>query len=104
MNDFFTWDYLLSFAGCVIATGLLTQGVKALLPKLHAQWISYVIALCILTVAQLATRTMTGWETIALNLVNAMVISLSANGGYDALTNLFPPSDGEVDKPDISDK
>ena len=87
MNTFFTWEYLLSFAGCVLATGLITQGIKNVLPKIHAQIISYVIALVIMIVGQIATGAMTGWDQIALDLINAMVISLSANGGYDAVAN-----------------
>ena len=87
MNTFFTWEYLLSFAGCVLATGLVTQGIKTVLPKIHAQIISYVIALVIMIVGQIATGAMTGWDQIALDLINAMVISLSANGGYDAVAN-----------------
>lgn len=45
MDAFFTWDYLLSYAGCVLVTGLLTQGLKALFKKVPPQIISYVIAL-----------------------------------------------------------
>ena len=85
MNTFFTWEYLLSFAGCVLATGLLTQGVKRVLGKVPTQIISYVIALAIMIVGQIATGAMTGWELVALDVINAMVISLSANGGYDAI-------------------
>lgn len=88
MDTFFTWEYLLTFAGCVLATGLLTQGIKAALPKVHAQLISYIIALAILVVGQIATGEMTGWEAVALDLINAMVVSLSANGGYDAVKNI----------------
>lgn len=90
MNTFFTWEYLLSFAGCVLATGLLTQGVKQVLPRVHAQIVSYVIALVIMIVGQIATRALTGWEMIALDAINAMVVSLSANGGYDAISSLVP--------------
>ena len=85
MNTFFTWEYLLSFAGCVLATGLLTQGIKQVLPKVPAQIVSYVIALAIMIVGQVATGAMTGWELVALDVINAMVISLSANGGDDAI-------------------
>lgn len=85
MNAFFTWEYLLSFAGCVLATGLLTQGVKQILPRIPSQVISYVIALAVMVVGQIVTGAMTGWDMIALDVINAMVISLSANGGYDAV-------------------
>ncbi len=93
MDTFFTWDYLLTFAGCVVATGLITQGLKGLLPKAPPQWISYVIALCILVVGQLATGTLKDWGMVPLDLINAMVVSLSANGGYDAVVNAFGKKD-----------
>lgn len=90
MDTFFTWEYLLTFAGCVLATGLITQGLKGVLKGVPAQIISYVIALCIMVVGQLATGEMSGWDVAALDFINAMVVSLSANGGYDAIKGLLP--------------
>lgn len=89
MDTFFTWDYLLTFAGCVLATGLVTQALKQWLKNAPAQLISYVVALLIMTVGQLATGQLKTWDMIALNLVNAVVVSLSSNGGYDAVATLF---------------
>ena len=93
MDTFFDWEYLLTFAGCVLATGILTEFLKRLFYKLPAQGISYVIALIILVVAQLATGKMTGWDVAALDIINAVVVSLTANGGYDALDTLFGKKD-----------
>lgn len=89
MDNFFTWDYLLTFAGCVVATGLLTEFTKPIFKKVSTQLVSYVFALVIMTVAQLATKQLTSWDAVALNLVNAVVVALSANGGYDALNKIF---------------
>ena len=100
MDTFFTWDYLLTFAGCVLATGLLTQGLKKLTGKIPEQIVSYVVALAILVVGQLATNKMTGWDVAALDIVNAMVVSLSANGGYDAVINIFGHNNAENPEPD----
>ena len=100
MENFFTWDYLLTFAGCALATGMITQGLKKLLPNVHEQILSYVIALVILIVGQLATKAMTGWDVAALDLVNAMVVSLSANGGYDAVVNAFGGRKEEKEEPE----
>ena len=93
MDTFFTWEYLLTFAGCVLATGILTEFLKRLFYTLPAQGISYVIALIILVVAQLATGTMTSWDVAALDVINAVVVSLTANGGYDAIDSLFGKKD-----------
>ena len=90
MDTFFTWEYLLTFAGCVLATGLITQGLKQVLKNINEQIISYVVALVIMVVGQLATNKMTGWDVAALDAINAMVVSLSANGGYDAIKGLLP--------------
>lgn len=100
MDTFFTWDYLLTFAGCVLATGLLTQGLKKLTGKIPEQIVSYVVALAILVVGQLATNKMTGWDVAALDIVNAMVVSLSANGGYDAIINIVGHNNAEKPEPD----
>ncbi len=93
MDTFFTWEYLATFAGCVLATGILTEFLKKLLYKMPAQLVSYVIALVILVVGQFATGTMTGWDVAVLDLINAVVVSLTANGGYDALDTLFGGKD-----------
>lgn len=93
MTEFFTWEYLATFAGCVAATGLLTEFLKKVFYTIPAQGISYVVALVILVVAQLATGTLTNWSVVALDLINAVVVSLTANGGYDALDSLFGKKD-----------
>ena len=33
LSEFFTWEYLATFAGCMVATGLVTQMVKGALDK-----------------------------------------------------------------------
>ena len=89
MDTFFTWEYLLSFAGCVIATGLLTQFTKNLFKSIPTQLVSYVFAAAIMLVGQIATGMLTSWSVAVLDLINAVVISLASNGGYDALDAIF---------------
>lgn len=85
MSEFLSWEYLLTFGGCVAGTALFTQLLKktAVVQKIGAQFASYVIALVILIVAQLATGTMT-WQLAALDIFNAAVVSFASNGVYDA--------------------
>lgn len=97
MDNFLTWDYLLTFAGCLAATMVATQVFKNILKNVPAQLISYIFALAIIIVAQLATGKMEGWAMVALDVINAGVVSLSANGGYDALTGIF----GKKEEKDI---
>lgn len=89
MNEFLTWEYLLTFAGCATGTALFTQFLKKIpfLEKLGAQFISYGVAFIILLIAQIATGSLT-WHMVALNIFNAAVVSLSSNGAYDAVTTL----------------
>ena len=96
MDTFFTWEYLATFAGCVLATGILTEFLKRLLYNVSPQWISYVIALVILVAAQLATGTMTSWRVAVLDLINAVVVSLTANGGYDAVSSMVTNTDAHA--------
>lgn len=83
--NFFTWDYLLTFAGCVASTGLLTQLLKPLTKKVPTQVVSYLVALTILVVGQLALGKVESWDIIVLDAVNAIAVALASNGSYDAV-------------------
>ena len=47
MNDFFTWEMLMSYSGCMLGTTLITQFVKnfSVLKNIDNQIISFIIAL-----------------------------------------------------------
>lgn len=85
MNEFFTWQTLATLSGCAVATGLVTQFVKDYLSKIPTQIVSYVIALVILAVATAATGNGTDWAAWAIIPLNAVIVSLSANGAYTAV-------------------
>ena len=104
MDTFFTWEYLLTFAGCTVATGLLTEFTKPLFGKAPTQWVSYVFALIIMIVSQIATGQLTSWNIAALDVLNAVVISLASNGGYDAVKKAFgKQTDAETELKDEDD-
>ena len=88
MDNFFTWEMLGTFAGCMAGTMILTEFVKKYLTKIPAQIISFVFALAILVVGQVVAKTFT-WNDILLDVVNAVAVSLSANGGFDAIKGLL---------------
>ena len=95
MDSFVTWDSLLTFGGCVAGTILVTEFIKKLFgEKVPAQLVSFLIAAVILFVGHLATGTFV-WREALLYLINAAAVSLSANGGFDAVKKIV----GKIDEP-----
>lgn len=86
MNEFLTWETLGTFAGCAAVTGLLTQLLKEPLKKLPTQWLSYIIAVVLLFASTAATGGFAQpWTVWAMVLLNAVVVSLSSNGAFEAV-------------------
>ena len=86
MNEFFTWTTLATYAGATAAVGLITQLFKGLgfIDKIPTRITSYAIALVVLVAASFFTGGLT-LEAGALCVINAVVVSLAANGAYDAV-------------------
>ena len=89
MNEFFTWTTLATYAGATAAVGLITQLIKGLgfIDKIPTRITSYAIALVVLLAATFFTGGLT-LEAGALCVINAVVVSLAANGAYDALAGV----------------
>ena len=89
MNEFFTWATLGTYAGCVLATSLITQFIKewSFLKPIPTRLVSYVIALLVLLAANAIAGTL-DLPAAGLCVVNAVVVSLAANGGYDGYESL----------------
>ena len=87
MNDFFTWAILATYAGATLATTLVTQLLKGIgfIDRIPTRIFSYVVALIILLMATFFTGALT-WNTAALCVVNAAVVSLAANGAFGAVS------------------
>ena len=87
MNDFFTWAILATYAGATLATTLVTQLLKGIgfIDRIPTRVFRYVVALIILLMATFFTGALT-WNTAALCVVNAAVVSLAANGAFDAVS------------------
>lgn len=101
MDDFFTWQMLATFAGSAAATGIITQFVKGWLSKIPMQVISYVIALVILFAATAATTGVhAGWTVWAMIPLNAVIVSMSANGAYSAVLRIKDGKPDDSNKPD----
>ena len=85
ITAFFDWTYLATFAGAVAATAVLTQFTKDLITQIPTRFLSYIYALVVLLAANFFTGTLDVSSGV-LCILNAVLVSLSANGGYDFVT------------------
>lgn len=97
MENFLNWDVLLTFGGCVGGTVVMTEWLKKIFKELPAQLVSFGIALIILFAGHAATGTFAAIE-IPLYIVNAVAVSLSANGGFDVLKKAFGNKDENLEE------
>lgn len=90
MNEFFTWELLATLAGCTVGTALITQFIKEIpdIRNIPTQFVSFVIAVAILAAATAATVHGVTWQTWAIIPLNAVIVSLSANGGYEVIKRI----------------
>ena len=87
--EFFDWSILGTLAGAVAAVAVITEITKSLpgIKKIPTQIWSYALALAVLICAQAFTAGLTASSAV-LALVNAAMVSLAANGGYEAISRL----------------
>lgn len=86
--SFFDWASLGTIAGAVTAVCVLTEITKNMpgIVKLPTQVWSYILAAVVLILSLVFGETGVTANGIVLALINAAVVSLAANGGYEALT------------------
>lgn len=85
--EFFNWNMLGTYAGATAAVGIFTQLTKNIpgIKKIPTQLWSYMIAAIILVLSQVFNGECTV-PSIVLSCLNAGIVSLAANGGYDVVT------------------
>lgn len=84
--EFFDWSMLGTYGGAVMAVGILTQitkGIK-LVEKIPTQIWSYALSLIVLILAQVFGDGISV-QSAVLAVFNAAIVSLAANGGYEAI-------------------
>lgn len=88
--EFVSWELLGTYAGAMAMVGVITQLTKDIkfIAKIPTQLWSYVLALVVMYAANLFMGSLT-WSNAVLNLFNAALVSLGANGGYEGLTRVF---------------
>ena len=86
MQEFFTWSVLATYAGATLATTFITQLLKgvSVIQKLPTQIFSYLVALVVLVTANVAVNGLS-LDVLGLSVVNAVVVSLAANGAFEAV-------------------
>jgi len=91
MNEFFTWQLLATFSGATLATGIITQFIKEwpVFKNIRTQIISYIIALIIIAGANSALGSLTGAAEWGIVPLNALLVSIASNGGFDVVKNMF---------------
>ena len=90
MNEYLTWEFLSTYAGAILAVTLITQFIKGVgfIDKIPTRITSYFVAVIIM----LAALVFTGGLSLSsgvLTLINAVVVSLAANGTHDALSEVI---------------
>ncbi|MBZ2173987.1 hypothetical protein K8M07_01795 [Schnuerera sp. xch1] len=87
-DDFMTSETLTTFIGLVAATSLIVQFTKPLIkkrfPDVFIRFYTFIIAL-ILTF--IFSKNGIGLQGIIVKVINAMIITMSSMGGYEALSD-----------------
>lgn len=90
MMEFFDWAMLGTFAGATAAVAILTELTKNIpyIKKLPTQIWSYILSLVVMFFAQVFTG---GFDVskIVLVIINAAMVALASNGGYEALKRIL---------------
>jgi hypothetical protein len=85
MSEFISWSTLGTYGGALAMTLIITQFTKdfAFTKKIPTQLWSYIIALVLIILANAFTIGLT-LDVIVQSLLNAIIVSTSANGSHSA--------------------
>lgn len=91
MQEFFTWESLLTCTGATLVTTLITQFFKELtvFKRLPTRVFSYIIAVSVM-LAAMAFEGSFSLRNAAIALINAVVVALASNGAFDAVVSIAP--------------
>ena len=97
MSEFFNWEILATFTGASVATAILTQFIKKPLAKITTQLVSYIVALIILVLATATVGSAQTWSEWLIAPLNAILVSVAANGEFTAVNRFIPNNGGSED-------
>ena len=89
--EFYDWTTLASYAGSLGMVLIITQFTKEIkiIKRIPTQLWSYIVAVFILSISYYFTGRL-NWSNAVLIMFNAMVVALSANGGFEFVSKTFP--------------
>jgi hypothetical protein len=96
LNDFITIDFLFTFGGLVLILGIIVQFTKSLIKQVYddyaVRWYAFgwAIVLTLLAAWLKGQFDVVGREiaaTLLLVLLNSILITMAAIGGYEALAD-----------------
>lgn len=87
MQEFFTWEMLATYTGAILAVSLITQFIKGIgfIDRIPTRITAYVVALVVMLAALFFAGEVTP-ANVGLTIINAVIVSLAANGTHDALS------------------
>ena len=87
-DDFMTPEVLTTFVGLVLATNVIVQFTKSIIKKQlgdsYVRLYTFVIALILTSVF---SKTGEGIQGIIIRLINAILITMAAMGGYEMISD-----------------
>ena len=90
MNEFMNYETLATFSGLAAAVAIIVQFTKSIIKK---QFADYAVRIYAFVVALVLTfvfaRNGEGVEGIALTVINAILVTLAAVGGYEVIADPF---------------
>ena len=88
MNDFFTAEFLMTFSGLVIAVGLVVQFTKSIIKNKYGDASVRIYAFVVsLILTFIFANNGTTAQGIALTILNAILVTMTAMGGYELISD-----------------
>jgi hypothetical protein len=96
--EFFDWTMLGTYAGAIMAVSVITEIIEDIpgIKRIPTQLMSYVLAFIVLICAMFFSGSFTV-EGAGLAAINAALVSLGANGGYEAVQRVKEATKKTVD-------
>jgi len=90
MNEFMNYEALATFGGLAAAVAIIVQFTKSIIKKQFADYAIRIYAFIIaLVLTFIFARSGEGVEGIALTVINAILVTLVALGGYEVIADPF---------------